>query len=188
MELIVSQLQPGNVISMNMSVCNNASWAAGELAIRSLPDALRPFVGPLAQCFIQILEMRMVNRALGENAAISLGRLGMVCPEELQSGLAHFITSWCAALRRLRDGIEKEHGFAGLCKLIQMNPSGVTGGLSAFVEAIASWRGCRNEELVSTMGQLVVGYKEHVGEQQWAMVMRDLEPGVVRKLAETYNV
>ncbi len=188
MELIVSQLQPGNVISMNMSVCNNASWAAGELAIRSLPDALRPFVGRLAQCFIQILEMRMVNRALGENAAISLGRLGMVCPEELQSGLAHFITSWCAALRRLRDGIEKEHGFAGLCKLIQMNPSGVTGGLSAFVEAIASWRGCRNEELVSTMGQLVVGYKEHVGEQQWAMVMRDLEPGVVRKLAETYNV
>jgi transportin-1 len=72
--------------------------------------------------------------------------------------------------------------------LIQLNPSGATGGLSAFVEAVASWRGCRNEELVATMGQLVVGYKEHVGEQQWAMVMRDLEPGVVRKLAETYNV
>ncbi|ABP01032.1 predicted protein [Ostreococcus lucimarinus CCE9901] len=188
MELIVAQLQPAMVISMNMSVCNNASWAAGEIAIRTSSDVLRPFVAPLAQCLVQILDMRMVNRALGENAAISLGRLSMTCPEELQGGLAHFITSWCSALRRLRDGVEKEHGFMGLCKLIQMNPSGATSGLSAFVEAVASWRQCRNNELVATMGQLVRGFKDHVGTDQWAMVVRDLEPGVMRKLAEQYGV
>ena len=188
MELIIMQLQPSNVVSMTMSVCNNASWAAGELAIRTPPDALRPFVAPLAQCMVQILDMRMVNRALGENAAITLGRLAMVCPEDLQSGLSHFVNSWCSALRRLRDGVEKEHGFQGLCKLIQMNPTAAEGGLGAFVEAIASWRVCRNEALVATMGQLLVGFKDHIGAQKWEIVKRDLEPGVTRKLAEQYNV
>ena len=188
MELIVAQLQPQNVISMNMSVCNNASWAAGELAIRTSPDVLRPFVGQLAQVLVQILEMRMVNRALGENAAITLGRLAMVCAEDLQSGLQHMLVPWCGALRRLRDGIEKEHGFMGLCKLIQMNPTVAIGGLSSFLEAVASWRGCRNNELVNTMGQLVVGFKDHVGPQGWAHAKQDLEPGVARKLSETYGV
>lgn len=188
MQLIIEQLQPANVIAVSMSVCNNASWAAGELAVRTPPDVLRPYVAPLAQCMVSILDMRMVNRALGENAAITLGRLAMVCPEELQGGLGHFGASWCSALRRLRDGVEKEHGFQGLCKLIQMNPSAITDKLAAFVEAVASWRVCRNNELVATMGQLVVGFKDHVGPEKWAVVKRDLEPGVVRKLAETYNV
>jgi len=60
--------------------------------------------------------------------------------------------------------------------------------LAAFVEAVASWRVCRNNELVAMMGQLVVGFKDHVGPEKWAAVKRELEPGVVRKLAETYNV
>ena len=69
-----------------------------------------------------------------------------------------------------------------------MNPSGATSGLSAFVEAVASWSQCRNNELVATMGQLVRGFKDHVGTDQWAKVVRDLEPGVMRKLAEQYGV
>ena len=128
------------------------------------------------------------TRALGENAAITLGGLAMVCAEELQSGLQHMLVPWCGALRRLRDGIEKEHGFMGLCKLIQMNPTVAIGGLSSFLEAVASWRGCRNNELVNTMGQLVVGFKDHVGPQGWAHAKQDLEPGVARKLSETYGV
>jgi transportin-1 len=189
MELIIAQLQPQNVIAMNMSVCNNASWAAGELAVRTPADALRPFVAPLAQCMVQILDMRMVNRSLGENAAITLGRLAMVCPDELQGGLSHMMTSWCGALRRLRDGMEKEDGFKGLVALVQKNPNAGVGALASLLEAIASWRGCRNEELARQMGELVVGYKQHVGDDAWIKTLQhELEPGVARKLSETYGV
>ena len=189
MDLIVAQLQPQNIISINMSVCNNASWAAGELAVRTPAQALQLFVAPLAQCMVQILDMRMVNRSLGENAAITLGRLAMVCPDDLQGGLSHMMTSWCGALRRLRDGVEKEDGFKGLVALVQKNPNAGVGALASVLEAIASWRGCRNEELARQMGELVVGYKQHVGGDAWIKTLQhELEPGVARKLSETYGV
>ena len=189
MELVVAQLQPQNLISVNMSVCNNASWAAGELAIRTPAPTLRQYVAPLAQCMMQILEMRMVNRSLGENAAITLGRLAIVCPDELQGGLSHLISPWCGALRRLRDGVEKEDGFKGLVALVQKNPNAGVGALAALLEAIASWKGCRNEDLARQMGEIVVGYKQHVGDVVWIKTLQhELEPGVARKLSEQYGV
>lgn len=36
--------------------------------------------------------------------------------------LEHFLAPWCAALRLLNDGVEKEHAFQGLCCTVRHNP------------------------------------------------------------------
>jgi transportin-1 len=66
----------------------------------------------------------------GENAAIALGRLAMKCPEQLSAGFGELVAPWCGALRRLRDGPEKEQAFTGLVRLAQANPTAGTGGLA----------------------------------------------------------
>ena len=44
--------------------------------------------------------------------------------EALHTGFGELVTPWCSALRRLRDGAEKGQAFAGLVRLVQLNPAG----------------------------------------------------------------
>jgi hypothetical protein len=55
-------------------------------------------------------------------SAITLGRVAWVCPAQLAPHLAHFAAPWCNALRSIRDDVEKEHAFLGLCALLRANP------------------------------------------------------------------
>ena len=52
-------------------------------------------VAPMAGAFVSILKMTMINRSLGENAAIALGRLAMKCPEQLSAGFGELVAPWC---------------------------------------------------------------------------------------------
>ncbi len=49
-------------------------------------------------------------------------QVAWTCPEAVSLHLEHFIGPWCAALRHLQDGIEKEHAFLGLCDVVRLNP------------------------------------------------------------------
>ena len=49
-------------------------------------------------------------------------QVAWTCPEAVSPHLEHFIGPWCAALRHLQDGIEKEHAFLGLCDVLRLNP------------------------------------------------------------------
>jgi hypothetical protein len=40
-----------------------------------------------------------LNKSLLENSAITLGRLGWVCPELVAPHMDHFMQPWCYALR-----------------------------------------------------------------------------------------
>ena len=55
-------------------------------------------------------------------SAITLGRVAWICPEGIAPHLAHFVGPWCAALRHIRDDVEKGHAFLGLCRLLRLNP------------------------------------------------------------------
>ena len=55
-------------------------------------------------------------------SAITLGRVAWVCPGQIAPHLAHFVGPWCNALRSIRDDVEKEHAFSGLCALLRANP------------------------------------------------------------------
>lgn len=55
-------------------------------------------------------------------SAITLGRIAWVCPETIAPHLEHFVGVWCAALRTIRDDVEKEHAFLGLISMLRLNP------------------------------------------------------------------
>ena len=49
-------------------------------------------------------------------------RVAWICPEPVAPHLEHYIGPWCAALRSVRDDVEKEHAFLGLAALLRINP------------------------------------------------------------------
>lgn len=173
-----------------ISVCNNASWALGEIAVKvrtlytlamfllslvlsclvpslvltsrylshflfrypsSLLDKMlmifswqlgpdmTSFVAPAVRQLIQIMTKASLNRNLLENTAITLGRLGLVAPDIVAPHLEEFVVPWCLSLRNIRDDVEKDSAFRGMCMMIKTNPNGVLKGLVYVCDAIASW-------------------------------------------------
>ena len=188
MQCAAANLRPNMVQAYNMSVCNNACWSTGEIAAAVPANVVAPYVPALAEAFVNILKMTMIQRSLGENAAIALGRFAIKCPEQLSGGFAEIVSPWCGALRRLRDGVEKEQAFAGLVRLVQANPSGGVPGLVPMMNAIASWQTVRDRELHANLMSVMSGYEQHIGPEQWQALCGQLGAAVQRKLANFVNI
>ena len=95
--------------------------------------------------FISVL-INNINRSepdtpktLLENTAITIGRIGSVCPDVLSAYLPQFIRPWCISLRTIRDNEEKDSAFRGLCAMISCNPNGIITDFIFFCDAIVSW-------------------------------------------------
>lgn len=172
-------------------VANNACWAAGEVAVRTPAAALEPFIVPLAQAVVPLLSARLGDRHLVHNAAITLGRIAAAHPDPLVPHLGSFVREWCAALRSIRDDVEKEHAFAGLCALVRRNPGAAAPHFAPLCLACSSWMRLHNEGLHRDMVSILAGYKEHFvgqGGTAWADAARALEPAVVRKLGTHFSL
>lgn len=152
------------VLSQNLkadyiSVCNNAAWAIGEIAVKMGPD-MKPYVGMALPQLITIINQPGTPKTLLENTgmfpflvscdnsliilfftttAITIGRLGYVCPQEVAPHLQQFIRPWCTSLRNIRDNEEKDSAFRGICAMVSVNPAGVVPDFIYFCDAIASW-------------------------------------------------
>ncbi len=111
----------------SISVCNNAAWAAGEIAIQYQGDAspIEPFVDDLIKRLIPILLNSKSPKSLSENAAVTIGRLGLVAPDRVAPHLGTFAQAWCTALWEIKDNDEKDSAFRGFCMLIVKNPAGL---------------------------------------------------------------
>jgi hypothetical protein len=128
-----TNLHPGLI-----SVCNNATWAIGEIAIK-LGAEMHPYAMAVLKELVAIINRPHTPRTLLENTAITIGRLGFVCPQDIAPLLSTFIRQWCISLRNIRDNEEKDSAFKGVCIMIAANPSGVADDFAYFCDAIASW-------------------------------------------------
>ena len=110
-----------------VSVCNNAAWAVGEIALQYNGDTapLEPFVPVFIQRLVPILLNAKSPKSLSENAAVTIGRLGLVCPALVAPDLGNFAQAWCTALWEIKDNEEKDSAFRGFCMMISANPSGL---------------------------------------------------------------
>mgnify|MGYP002477564668 CR=1 FL=1 len=108
-----------------VSVCNNAAWAAGEIALQAGAD-MEPFVNPLMERLVPILISSKAARSLTENSAVTIGRLAIVCPQLVAPHLQVFVQAWCQALADIKDNEEKDSAFRGICAAIQVNPNGIS--------------------------------------------------------------
>mmetsp|Transcript_25495 Transcript_25495/g.42708 ORF Transcript_25495/g.42708 Transcript_25495/m.42708 type:complete len:899 (-) Transcript_25495:814-3510(-) len=123
------------------SVCNNASWALGEMAFHAGGNDMAKYIPGLMQRLVPILNGAVKdynNPSLMENAAITMGRLGLVSPEIVAPHLHHFSKAWCNNLCRILDPKEREHAFRGLCSCIHKNPKGIVNAVPELIIAIAS--------------------------------------------------
>ncbi|KAK7280593.1 hypothetical protein RJT34_25658 [Clitoria ternatea] len=167
-----------------ISVANNACWAIGELAVK-VRQEISPIVLTVISCLVPILQhAEGLNKSLIENSAITLGRLAWVCPELVSPHMEHFMQTWCSALSMIRDDVEKEDAFRGLCAMVKANPSGALSSLVYMCKAIASWHEIRSEDLHNEVCQVLHGYKQMLRNGAWDQCMSALEPPVKEKLSK----
>ncbi|KAK3755301.1 hypothetical protein QZH41_014609 [Actinostola sp. cb2023] len=116
-----------------ISVCNNATWAIGEISVQLGPE-MQPYVNLVLSQLIEIINRPHTPKTLLENtgviSSITIGRLGLVCPQEVAPLLPQFIQKWCTSLRNIRDNEEKDSAFRGVCSMISANPGGVVQGIT----------------------------------------------------------
>ena len=129
-----------------------------------------------------------IPRSLVENAAITLGRLAWAAPDALAPAAPALLPAWCAALRGVRDDVEKEHAFLGLAALLRRCPAaGAPPAFAPLAEAVASWRlPLRCEGLAHELAALVRAYRDALGGAGgagWAAALAPLPPGVRERLA-----
>ncbi|KAK9804853.1 hypothetical protein WJX72_008726 [[Myrmecia] bisecta] len=189
--LAVANLDLTMIRQENMSACNNACWSLGELAIKVQPEQLQPFAAPIVERLVPVLQAPMgsMPRSIVENTAITLGRVAWICPETIAPHLQHFVGVWCAALRLVRDDVEKEHAFMGLTSMLRINPQGALPSFTSLCEAIVSWRMIRCEGLRNEISQMMQLYKQSLTAiGQWNHVMAALSPAVRDKLTQMCNL
>jgi hypothetical protein len=89
-----------------------------------LGSEIQPYVEPLLQRLFPLMVSNQIQRTLLENVAITIGRLGLICPTMVAPHLENFVQPWLTALTPIRDNDEKSSAFSGLCEMIKINPQG----------------------------------------------------------------
>ncbi|XP_074105012.1 transportin 1 [Cotesia typhae] len=148
-----------------ISVCNNASWAIGEIAIKLGHDT-SVYIPLIINQLIDIINRPNTPKTLLENTAITIGRLGYVCPQDVAPMLQQFVQQWCSSLRNIRDNEEKDSAFRGMCQMITINPGGVVPDFVFFCDAVASWV-TPKDDLKEAFQKILHGFKNQVGADNW---------------------
>jgi transportin-1 len=181
MPMLGSNLNPEFI-----SVCNNATWAIGEIAIKT-GDEIRPFVPLVLSHLVVIINRPNTPKTLLENTAITIGRLGLVCPQEVSPMLQEFIRPWCTSLRNIRDNEEKDSSFRGVCTMININPNGVVRDFIFFCDAVASWVNPK-DDLRDMFYKILHGFKNQVGEENWKRFSDQFPVPLRDRLVTQYGV
>ncbi|CAO0801605.1 unnamed protein product [Mucor circinelloides] len=183
MPLLLQQIDPQ---AEHLSVCNNATWAAGEIALKWGAE-IREYVEPLLQRLFPLMVNPQIQRTLLENVAITIGRIGLVCPTMVAPHLEMFIHPWLAALTPIRDNEEKSSAFSGLCEMIKVNPQGAVKEFPAFCTAVANYQNV-TPALHEAFGNILMGYKSMFGEAQWQQGLTSMPQEVRAPLQERYGI
>ncbi|XP_022915663.2 transportin-1 [Onthophagus taurus] len=175
-----------NLNPQYISVCNNATWAIGEISIKLGADT-RPYIVIVLNQLIDIINRPNTPKTLLENTAITIGRLGYVCPHDVAPVLHQFVRQWCTSLRNIRDNEEKDSAFRGMCHMISVNPAGVVQDFIFFCDAVASWVAPK-EDLREVFIKILHGFKAQVGEENWRRFSDQFPPQLSERLSTMYGV
>ncbi|EEB14578.1 transportin-2, putative [Pediculus humanus corporis] len=174
-----------NLDPIHISVCNNATWAIGEISIK-LGSETQPYIPLVLHQLILIINKPDTPKTLLENTAITIGRLGYVCPVEVAPHLQQFVRQ-CVSLRNIRDNDEKDSAFRGMCQMIQVNPAGVVPEFIFFCDAVASWMNPK-PDLKEMFSKILHGFRIQVGEENWKRFSDQFPTQLQEKLSGMYGV
>ncbi|ORX78846.1 transportin-2-like protein [Anaeromyces robustus] len=143
-------------------VCNNAIWATGEISLKAMDD-MKQYIGSIIEPLIMKLNQESKSLSLLENIAITISRIGFVCPEIVSLHLPMFFKQWCSILRDIADNKEKESAFFGMCKMIEANPNAIIEDFVYFCDAIVHWTHL-SPQLNMCFINILNGFKQMIGE------------------------
>lgn len=170
-----------------ISVCNNAIWALGELSLR-MGSELRGYLVHVITPLISIVSTEQgVQKTLKENAALTLGRLGQSCAEDMGPFLQMFIRAVCYSLRNITNNQEKESAFVGLCQMINVNPGGVITDFIFWCDAVLSFNNPK-PELKRMFMHIFQGFYTQVGQENWSQFVGQFPPPLRQRLMEQYGL
>ncbi|DAZ98316.1 TPA: hypothetical protein N0F65_008902 [Lagenidium giganteum] len=181
--ILIENIDPDNPV-----VCNNASWSVGEIAIK-IGAEMEPYTERCLAPLMGMINRPKLPRNLVDNCAITIGRLGYVCPKIVAPYLGEFAKRWCRALAHIRSPEEKEHCFLGLCYMVNANPNGIVADFMYMCGAIASLEGqnIQNAELKEMLYQIVHGFKQSLGEN-WPKYFESFPEPLRQFLTTRFNV
>jgi len=172
-----------------ISVCNNAIWSLGEISMQigaEMKQYLQQIPSILTN-LVEIMNRDKTPRTLLENTAITLGRLGVHCFQEVGPYLQQFLRPWCLSLRNIRDNEEKESAFRGLCLMVNCNPAGAVHDFIFLCDAIASWDAPK-AELKEMFYQILHGFRQQVGDSHWNMFIAQFPQALRDRLQAQYQI
>lgn len=175
-----------NLNPSHISVCNNAIWSIGEIAVQIGPE-IRPFIPIIIERLISIMNLTNTTKTLLENTGITIGRLGLVCPNDVSPQLAQFIRPWCLSLRNIRDNEEKDSAFRGICAMIMINPLAVTNEFIHVCDAFASWE-TPSTALHTQFRNILQTFKQQYGGDQWKQITDRFPLSLKQRLQSMYDV
>lgn len=105
----------------------------------ALRGHLESHVPLIVECLIRILLNTSTPKSLLENAAVTIGRLGLIFPDLVAVHLAQFGKTWCSVLWDIKDNDEKASAFMGFCQLVMVNPNAILPDLIYLCNAICKW-------------------------------------------------
>ncbi|KAI8928772.1 armadillo-type protein [Entophlyctis helioformis] len=185
MQLMIPLIESIQSEDMSTGISNNATWASGEIALK-MEREMEPWVQPLMTRLVPILLSSGTKQTLKENAAITIGRLGIANAAMMAPSLEQYGSEWCQALSQLRDNLEKESAFQGFCQIVAANPNGLVNHLVFFCAAIVGWTRI-SPTLNETFRSILVMYASGLGAQ-WPAKLSTFPFAVQQRLKERYNV
>ncbi|KAI0225292.1 hypothetical protein L0F63_002794 [Massospora cicadina] len=145
----------------HINLCNNVIWSSGEIALK-MGEPMLPYITPLLQEYIPLINAESSSKSLGENLAIALGRFGLVFPDTVAPHLPHFAAGMCKSLKQIEDNQEKDSAFQGLCVMAQRNPGGLQHSFVLFCLAVENFQ-APSERCSALLRQVLQMYKELSG-------------------------
>ncbi|KAM5356421.1 hypothetical protein ACJ41O_003067 [Fusarium nematophilum] len=179
--ILLKQLDMDNVLDEDMDsgfgVVNNACWSAGEISMQHKAN-MGPWVQELLQRFVEIITNPRVPKALSENAAMALGRLGLDNSEQLAPSLGTFAEEWISTMDEVEATEEKATAFKGFSMVVGRNPEAMEKVLVNYFTAISRYRdmGLKSpirqelhevfQKVINVYKQIIPQFNDFLGQMQ----------------------
>lgn len=178
------------------NVLINVCWSAGEISARTPADKLRKYVQPLYQQLFTIVAEENVPDAASENAALTIGRLGIQCPDVLGPHLPEYAEKFLKAMEHVAPTSEKASAFLGFNRVIEQNPAAMEASLGDYLTAVAAFPrndGGEDAQLYAqtreSFGKVVQGFMGLIGPERFKNeVVGRLTGPTQNKLREAYGL
>jgi transportin-1 len=174
-----------------ISVSNNASWAIGEISMRRGFHFIEPFVDSISAALLNNLKRfeASTRPIVRQNAAIALGRLGLVASAKMiSSGIfPEMFDAWCEVIKKLRTDGEKLTAVKGFTLCVEASPRTALSKerLKLLFEMIASMNPPPTP-LEMSLKSIILMYRQMLGVDDWASLWTSFPIEIQYRINQAY--